>query len=638
MKILPTLLLAFLAPAPALPCQQVVYYPDHLIGTPAGNFPWYTGGTLAPVRYQELVSGLFPAMPKRPMLLTKIGWALANPATATSASYTTFILRVGNAGGSTLTSTWLANLPDQTIRYSRPGIVVSPGTGGSWWEIDLDVPVPYDGKSGLVVDMITAVAHATTFCRASRDDSIQRVLLTGYTGQPTGGAPIPGGCKLKLTFEEQRGPLGRVQGNTIDLEALCLYPGTSTPNSGLLGLEYGPGADPAKPGTMAGNYLWVTGRRDPSNPAGSHSLYQVDLNAPGGPAVAAVHAQPAGTLFSSSGLHDLAYDTNTGTLFGGTDVDASHPGRLYAFDCKALAWVGARDVAVPATALACLRALAFDPVKGKFWAANLSGPIEEIDAATGAVLATIAPAQHGASEIAGLCLFDPDGATPRLWSLGAGSTASGPPALPGSGVVLREHDPGTGLAPTGLMTFADVAVPYAAGAPGGLAGGLAGAFDPVSRQLLLWCLQQADKDSFSTISPIWGFGATCPEGSGRIPLPAMSGDAAYVGNRNWALGLAPNLTSSSAAFLFLGRSDAFWFGIPLPWDLGFLGLPGCAMNVAFDIGLGGTFVTAAGARLALPIPQDPAFRDQDLFFQWLLYDPTTSSGLLTSPGFGARVK
>jgi hypothetical protein len=70
--------------------------------------------------------------------------------------------------------------------------------------------------------------------------------------------------------------------------------------------------------------------------------------------------------------------------------------------------------------------------------------------------------------------------------------------------------------------------------------------------------------------------------------------------------------------LYLGISKTNWGGVPLPFDLGPFGVPGCSLNVSPEfavLGRGGT------ARFTVPI--DPAAVGVHGYFQWvLLGDPS----------------
>jgi len=78
-------------------------------------------------------------------------------------------------------------------------------------------------------------------------------------------------------------------------------------------------------------------------------------------------------------------------------------------------------------------------------------------------------------------------------------------------------------------------------------------------------------------------------------------------------------------FALLGFSNTDWSGIPLPLNLGFLGMPACDLLVAPHISVGLT-TTAFGpgngrAILPVPIPGTPSLVGLPFFAQWYVVDP-----------------
>ncbi|MBN1631861.1 MAG: hypothetical protein JW990_19055 [Thermoleophilia bacterium] len=417
---------------------------------------------------------------------------------------------------------------------------------------------------------------------------------------------------------------GKVLSGYMDLETL-------TGNNGLLGVECGPGADPANPGTIVQDYLWVTGRKVGTDV--NHWLYQFDPYA--NPVkLVAKYQVPAVVAGSAWGLRDLAYDITTNVIYGGTDSTVSRA--LFGFDAKALKWDPTRDIQT-ATSLGVLRAVALDPFKKLFYLADFTSNIEIIDF-NGIVTGAYTSNQHGAVSIYGLAYVYLGPHVGTLWSFGQGGSVA--TTLPGSRVVLKQHDLTRNAAFTGLMTFSDTTLPYTGGTypDGGIAGGLGYSMDKVYQQPVFWCLQQNTLDGAAAIDPTWTYGKGCPGSSKLVPGPGMDGDAPYVSNTAWKLKVS-DIAGASAAFLWLGASSKSWSGIPLPLDLSFLGMFGCSVNSSWDFLLGSAVVTAGEASLGVPIPNNTALRGADLYFQWLISDIVPSAvPLTTSPACGVRLK
>ncbi len=118
------------------------------------------------------------------------------------------------------------------------------------------------------------------------------------------------------------------------------------------------------------------------------------------------------------------------------------------------------------------------------------------------------------------------------------------------------------------------------------------------------------------------FGAGCAVPGGDPPRIGATG-AAHVGQT-----MKVNLSQvppGKPALLLLGFSNQAWWGVPLPLDLGFVGLPGCSLAVSPDIPLG--FTTSAfgpgNGRVIVPlaIPNQAALAGVTIYAQWYVVDP-----------------
>jgi len=83
---------------------------------------------------------------------------------------------------------------------------------------------------------------------------------------------------------------------------------------------------------------------------------------------------------------------------------------------------------------------------------------------------------------------------------------------------------------------------------------------------------------------------------------------------------ATNLPPSGPVFMFTGFSATSWAGFGLPLDLGFVGMPGCPLRTAPDVGFPMTR-NGATALWALPIPADPALAGLRFYNQALVFEP-----------------
>jgi len=93
--------------------------------------------------------------------------------------------------------------------------------------------------------------------------------------------------------------------------------------------------------------------------------------------------------------------------------------------------------------------------------------------------------------------------------------------------------------------------------------------------------------------------------------------------------LLSNLPNASFLINFLGFSATSWSGVPLPFDLAGLGLPGCSLYVSLDIGFGlgtgnGTVIWGS------VIPSMPEIYGLEFFNQGYVFDPGIPVGVSTT--------
>ncbi|MGH7151443.1 MAG: FG-GAP repeat domain-containing protein, partial [Planctomycetota bacterium] len=127
------------------------------------------------------------------------------------------------------------------------------------------------------------------------------------------------------------------------------------------------------------------------------------------------------------------------------------------------------------------------------------------------------------------------------------------------------------------------------------------------------------------------FGAGCPGSGGFVPRITTAGGPPTVGQPNFRV-YGSKMLGGTFAVLIFGVSSASWAGIPLPLNLGFLGLPSCSLLVSADILLpamsSGSGPGAGAANRLVPAPSDPSLSGLSVFYQWFVVDP----GPLPLPG------
>lgn len=118
------------------------------------------------------------------------------------------------------------------------------------------------------------------------------------------------------------------------------------------------------------------------------------------------------------------------------------------------------------------------------------------------------------------------------------------------------------------------------------------------------------------------FGSACPTASGSLPRIGSTGSP----NIGTALDLnLSQVPPALPALLFLGISNTTWSGVPLPLDLGLVGMPGCDLLVSVEASIA-AITTAVGpgqgaASATLSIPNNGALVGLSLYAQWFVANP-----------------
>jgi hypothetical protein len=128
----------------------------------------------------------------------------------------------------------------------------------------------------------------------------------------------------------------------------------------------------------------------------------------------------------------------------------------------------------------------------------------------------------------------------------------------------------------------------------------------------VWEYGPIDPASFST------FGTGCA-GSSGIPrlAPASRGDLPWIGE-TMRLEVA-SIPSGALAIVMHGFSRTTWLGVPLPLDLGTLGMPGCALRISPDLFFP-CATTGSRATADLFFPNDRSHLAIPVFDQALVLD------------------
>lgn len=122
-----------------------------------------------------------------------------------------------------------------------------------------------------------------------------------------------------------------------------------------------------------------------------------------------------------------------------------------------------------------------------------------------------------------------------------------------------------------------------------------------------------------TLAATAPFGAGC---AGATGVPALVPQMRPVLGQTFRAAVR-NATSSGLGFAVFGLSNTTWYYVPLPVDLGFVGLPGCRQYTdivavqTFALGGATTFVHTE-------VPNDAGLQGQRFYVQALLPDPVAS--------------
>ena len=129
------------------------------------------------------------------------------------------------------------------------------------------------------------------------------------------------------------------------------------------------------------------------------------------------------------------------------------------------------------------------------------------------------------------------------------------------------------------------------------------------------------------------YGTACSGSAGPPALAAASGSQPWIG-MNFTAALSGVPAGQPASILF-GTSRSSWAGVPLPFDLSGIGMPGCTIEAAPDVQLQ---LGVAPSNWTLPIPNNGWLLGQQVYAQMLALDPGTNPfGAITSNGLAMTI-
>jgi hypothetical protein len=118
------------------------------------------------------------------------------------------------------------------------------------------------------------------------------------------------------------------------------------------------------------------------------------------------------------------------------------------------------------------------------------------------------------------------------------------------------------------------------------------------------------------------YGTGCVGGSG---IPALSSPAAPRLGQNFQVDVL-SIAPTALPFLLIGYGNESWLTLPLPLDLGLLGINGCALETSIDLSLALPNI-AGSATLVAPVPPFSATLNAQIWLQALMFDATAPNGI-----------
>ncbi|MEE9125866.1 MAG: hypothetical protein V3U11_01885 [Planctomycetota bacterium] len=142
-----------------------------------------------------------------------------------------------------------------------------------------------------------------------------------------------------------------------------------------------------------------------------------------------------------------------------------------------------------------------------------------------------------------------------------------------------------------------------------------------------WVAAAPSLGKSNQVASFTAFGKGCAGRSGTLGLAATPRPRLGTTFTATVSNLPP--LAATRTFMIFGASNTTWNGNKLPLDLGFLGAPGCNLNVSFDLllSLGG------GSQFKLAVPNDTRLLGVKFYMQAYTADSTANAaGLVVSNG------
>jgi hypothetical protein len=124
------------------------------------------------------------------------------------------------------------------------------------------------------------------------------------------------------------------------------------------------------------------------------------------------------------------------------------------------------------------------------------------------------------------------------------------------------------------------------------------------------------------------YGAGCPGTGAAVPMAGTTGGLPIPPNPAFTLTLG-NTLPLAATICVMGSSQTFYGAISLPFDLGLIGFPGCALRTDPLVYFPANASAAGTALLPFPLP-GVTLRRRELFMQWFVLDPGAPNGALAA--------
>ncbi|TAJ18247.1 MAG: hypothetical protein EPO68_08195 [Planctomycetota bacterium] len=133
----------------------------------------------------------------------------------------------------------------------------------------------------------------------------------------------------------------------------------------------------------------------------------------------------------------------------------------------------------------------------------------------------------------------------------------------------------------------------------------------------------SDTDTTIYYHPVVYYGSEC-SGSAGLPKNTVA-NPVQIGKQ---VTFTVSSTTAPLKMLYLGLSKTLWQGLPLPLDLGFVGSPGCMLNVSPD------FLMYSGAQssFSFGVPNDQAIVGLHMYSQWMLVGDPSGKLVVTTRG------